>query len=244
MDVAELSLFLLLALIAEILGTVGGFGSSLFFVPIAGFFFEFHVALAVTGLFHITSNISKVVLFHRGISKRIVLYLGIASVLAVLVGAFLSTRLDAQSLELFLGFFLIALSVGFLLKPSFMLKANKSSLIWSGLSSGFAAGLLGTGGAIRGLALSSFALGKDAFVSTSALIDLGVDLSRTGVYFFEGYFDSVELTIILWLAAVSAVGSYIGKLILNRISEEQFRKVVLWLILFVGIATVSAGFFK
>lgn len=244
MDVAELSLFLLLALIAEILGTVGGFGSSLFFVPIAGFFFEFHVALAVTGLFHITSNISKVVLFHRGISKRIVLYLGIASVLAVLVGAFLSTRLDAKSLELFLGFFLIALSVGFLLKPSFMLKANKSSLIWSGLSSGFAAGLLGTGGAIRGLALSSFALGKDAFVSTSALIDLGVDLSRTGVYFFEGYFDSVELTIILWLAAVSAVGSYIGKLILNRISEEQFRKVVLWLILFVGIATVSAGFFK
>jgi len=244
MDVAKLSLFLLLALIAEILGTVGGFGSSLFFVPIAGFFFEFHVALAVTGLFHITSNISKVVLFHRGISKRIVLYLGTASVLAVLVGAFLSTQVEAKSLELFLGFFLIALSLWFLLKPSFMLNANKSSLIWSGMSSGFAAGLLGTGGAIRGLALSSFALGKDAFVSTSALIDLGVDLSRTGVYFFEGYFKSVELSIILWLAAVSAVGSYIGKLILNRISEDQFRKVVLWLILFVGISTIAAGIFK
>jgi uncharacterized membrane protein YfcA len=125
-----------------------------------------------------------------------------------------------------------------------MLKPNKSSLVWGGLTSGFAAGLLGTGGAIRGLALSSFALGKEAFVSTSALIDLGVDLSRTGVYFFEGYFKSVELSIILWLAVVSALGSYIGKLILNRISEEQFRKVVLWLILFVGIATISAVFFK
>jgi uncharacterized membrane protein YfcA len=94
------------------------------------------------------------------------------------------------------------------------------------------------------LALSSFALGKDAFVSTSALIDLGVDLSRTGVYFFEGYFKTVELSIILWLALVSVIGSYIGKLILNKISEDQFRKVVLWLILFVGIATAFTGIFK
>jgi uncharacterized membrane protein YfcA len=244
MDVAELSLFLFLALVAEILGTVGGFGSSLFFVPIAGFFFEFHVALAVTGLFHITSNLSKVVLFHRGISKQIVMYLGTASVISVLIGALLSTRIDAKSLEIFLGVFLIALSAVFLIRNDVMLKPNKSSLVWGGLTSGFAAGLLGTGGAIRGLALSSFALGKEAFVSTSALIDLGVDLSRTGVYFFEGYFKSVELSIILWLAVVSALGSYIGKLILNRISEEQFRKVVLWLILFVGIATISAVFFK
>jgi len=30
-------LFLFLALIAEILGTIGGFGSSVFFVPIANF---------------------------------------------------------------------------------------------------------------------------------------------------------------------------------------------------------------
>jgi len=244
MDVAELSLFLFLALVAEILGTVGGFGSSLFFVPIAGFFFEFHVALAVTGLFHITSNLSKVVLFHRGISKQIVMYLGTASVISVLIGALLSTRIDAKSLEIFLGVFLIALSAVFLIRNDVMLKPYKSSLVWGGLTSGFAAGLLGTGGAIRGLALSSFALGKEAFVSTSALIDLGVDLSRTGVYFFEGFFKSVELSIILWLAVVSALGSYIGKLILNRISEEQFRKVVLWLILFVGIATVSAVFFK
>ncbi len=244
MEAADLIVFLVLALAAEILGTLGGFGSSLFFVPIAGFFFEFHVALAVTGLFHITSNLSKVVLFHRGISKRIVQYLGSASVLSVLLGAFLSTRVEAKNLEIILGVFLIALSALFLLRSNIVLKPNKSSLVWGGLTSGFAAGLLGTGGAIRGLTLSSFALGKEAFISTSALVDLGVDLSRTGVYFFEGYFKTVELSIILWLALVSVVGSYIGKLILNRISEEQFRKVVLWLILGVGIATVFTGFFK
>jgi uncharacterized membrane protein YfcA len=121
MEAADLIVFLVLALAAEILGTLGGFGSSLFFVPIAGFFFEFHVALAVTGLFHITSNLSKVVLFHRGISKRIVLYLGSASVLSVLLGAFLSTRVEAKNLEIILGVFLIIEDIiaGFKGKESF-----------------------------------------------------------------------------------------------------------------------------
>ena len=31
-----------MALIAEIIGTIGGFGSSVFFVPIGNFYFDFH----------------------------------------------------------------------------------------------------------------------------------------------------------------------------------------------------------
>lgn len=242
MEPTALILFLVLALVAEILGTVGGFGSSLFFVPVAGLFFEFHIALAITGLFHITSNISKVILFHKGIVWRSVLFLGIASVVSVLLGAWLSTAFDGKFLKLLLGVFLIALSTLFLLKNNISLKPTKGSLVFGGLTSGFAAGLLGTGGAIRGLALASFGLGKDAFVATSALIDLGVDLSRTGIYFFEGYFDSVSMPLLLWLVLVSALGSFLGKLILDRISEQQFRRVVLWLILGVGIFTLASFF--
>ncbi|MDP1803330.1 MAG: sulfite exporter TauE/SafE family protein, partial [Bacteroidota bacterium] len=37
MEMEFLIYFILLALFAEVIGTVGGFGSSLFFVPIAGF---------------------------------------------------------------------------------------------------------------------------------------------------------------------------------------------------------------
>ncbi len=242
MEPTELILFLVLALVAEVLGTIGGFGSSLFFVPVAGLFFEFHIALAITGLFHITSNISKVILFHKGIVWRSVLFLGIASVLSVLIGAWLSTTFDGKILKILLGIFLIALSSLFLLKNNITLKPTKGSLVLGGLTSGFAAGLFGTGGAIRGLALASFGLGKDAFVATSALIDLGVDVSRTGIYYFEGYFDSVSLQLLLWLVVISALGSYLGKLILAKISEQQFRLVVLWLIFGVGIFTIGSLF--
>jgi uncharacterized membrane protein YfcA len=59
----NLYLFILLALLAEIAGTVGGFGSSLFFVPIASYFLDFHSVLGITALFHVSSNLSKIAFF-------------------------------------------------------------------------------------------------------------------------------------------------------------------------------------
>jgi hypothetical protein len=42
-----------LALLAEILETVGGFASSLFFIPIASYFLDIHSVLGITALFHV-----------------------------------------------------------------------------------------------------------------------------------------------------------------------------------------------
>ncbi len=44
---------------AEIFGTVGGFGSSVFFVPMASYFLDFQTVLGVTALFHLSSNMTK-----------------------------------------------------------------------------------------------------------------------------------------------------------------------------------------
>ena len=70
----EVSLyFLLLAMIAEITGTIGGFGSSVFFVPIASFFFDFQSVLGLTAIFHLSSNISKIALFRKGLNKKLLI---------------------------------------------------------------------------------------------------------------------------------------------------------------------------
>ena len=83
-------IFFSLALLAEILGTLGGFGSSLFFIPIASFFFEFQTVLGVTGVFHVFSNLTKIGLFRKGVNYKVVLWIGIPSVITVLIGAYFS----------------------------------------------------------------------------------------------------------------------------------------------------------
>ena len=86
--------FIFLALIAEIAGTIGGFGSSVFFVPIGNFYFDFHSVLGLTAIFHLSSNLSKIALFKKGIDKKILLNIGIPSVIFVIIGGFLTTLLN------------------------------------------------------------------------------------------------------------------------------------------------------
>ncbi|MCP6335986.1 hypothetical protein NL449_28610, partial [Klebsiella pneumoniae] len=79
----------------------------------------------------------------------------------------------------------------------------------AGALSGGMAGLVGTGGAVRGLALAAFALPKEVFVATSAAIDLGIDLARAGAYFANGYVHVHDLVYLPMLAVVAIAGSWL-----------------------------------
>jgi uncharacterized membrane protein YfcA len=232
-------LFFLIALFSEVVGTVAGFGSSVFFVPLAGFFFDFHHVLALTSILHVFSNAAKLALFGRHVRWRLLFLLGIPSILCVIVGAFLSARLEFKFTELILGVFLIAFSLFFFLKPVAKLSATGFNALTCGGIAGFFAGLIGTGGAIRGLALAAFDLEKGTFVATSAAIDSGVDFSRMIVYLRNNYLTENFYWYIPGLLLVAFAGSYLGKLALNRIGQKNFRKVVLFLIFVIGLTTLG-----
>jgi len=231
-------LFILAALLAEILGTIGGFGSSLFFVPVASYFFDFETVLGITALFHVSSNLVKIALFRHGFDKRLFLLVGIPSVLGVIVGAYLSAFAPSFWLEWTMAIFLILFSAFLLLWQKLKVSDKASVSVSSGLISGLLAGLVGTGGAVRGIALSAFRLRMEVFIATSAFIDLLVDLSRSIVYYSNGYIHQEQWKWVLALIGVSIVGTWIGKKILQRISEDRFRVIVLYLIAGVGIATL------
>jgi uncharacterized membrane protein YfcA len=242
--VENLYLFILLALLAEILGTVGGFGSSLFFVPIASYFLDFHSVLGVTALFHVSSNLTKIVFFRKGFDKKLIVSLGIPALLFVIIGAYFSKYIETKVLEVSLAFFLVIISLFFLIFKNVKLKPTFYSAVGGGISSGLIAGLLGTGGAIRGLALSAFNLKMEVFIMTSAIIDLMIDSSRSVVYYVNGFVHKDDLYLIPILLLVSILGTFIGKKILDRISEERFRSMVLVLILFTGVITLGKLIFK
>lgn len=240
----NLALFILLALLAEILGTVGGFGSSLFFVPIASYFLDFHSVLGITALFHVSSNITKIAFFRKGFDKKLLLTIGVPAVLFVIIGSFISKYIETKILEIALATFLILISLFFLVFKNISIKPTLSNSILGGTLSGLIAGLLGTGGAIRGMTLAAYNLKMEVFIATSAIIDLAIDSSRSFVYTYNGYVHQHDLYLIPILLAVSIVGTYIGKKILSRISETQFKSIVLVLILITGLITLFKIIFK
>lgn len=237
-------IFYLLALLAEILGTISGFGSSILFVPIASLFFDFKIILGVTAVFHVFSNLSKIVLFRKGINKQIVIKLGIPAVVFVVLGALLSNYLPQQEMELVLSVFLLMVSIYVVVYSQRQLQQNNRNLITGGIASGFVAGLIGTGGAIRGIVLAAFNLEKDLFIATSALIDLGVDSSRAVVYYLNGYMTAEIVIILPALILISIVGTWIGKRLLNYIPQKQFRYLVIILVIVTSVLQIVKYFFS
>ncbi|WP_416442436.1 sulfite exporter TauE/SafE family protein [Leeuwenhoekiella sp. A16] len=239
-----LPVFIILSIIAEILGTVGGFGSSVFFVPVANYFLDFQSVLGITALFHLSSNVTKIAFFKKGIDKKLVLYLGIPAVIFVFIGGILSRYFEGFWLTIALGIFLVLLSLIFLIYKKLVLAESKRNAIVGGALSGFFAGILGTGGAIRGITMSAFKMDKAKFIATSAVIDLGIDFTRSFVYYYNGYIHNHDLYLIPILVIVGIVGTYIGKKLLDKISQDQFRTGVLFLILLIGIITLIITIFK
>ena len=135
-------IFLLLALLSEIVGTVGGFGSSVFFVPLAGFFFDFKTVLGLTGLLHVFSNIAKLVLFRQHIQWSLIWKIGVPSVLLVIAGAWLSNHVQFQYAEILLGLFCMFFAVLFWYKPDLTLQPTNSNAVAGGGVAGFLAGFI------------------------------------------------------------------------------------------------------
>lgn len=230
--------FLLLALVAEVIGTIGGFGSSVFFVPIANFYFDFETVLGLTAMFHVASNLSKIAQFRKGLNKKLIFYLGVPAVLFVIVGGLLAKYVNKEYLELALGMFLIVLSLLFLVKKDLAIKDGNAEAIAGGTLSGFLAGLLGTGGAVRGLTMVAFNLEKNMFIATSAVIDFGVDFTRTIVYFLNGFIRVEFLIYIPFLVIIGWTGTWMGKWALNYIPQDKFKRLSLLLILMIGVVTL------
>jgi uncharacterized membrane protein YfcA len=143
---------------------------------------------------------------------------------------------------LVLGVFFVLFSLFLIINRDFTLFPSKTNGVLGGSLSGFAAAVLVAGGAIRGLTLAPFNVEKATFLATSALIDFGVDSSRFVVYYSQDYITKYMLWKAPILLIISFFGTWIGMKLLHKISQENFRKIVLWLILMVGLTSVIKYF--
>jgi uncharacterized membrane protein YfcA len=169
-------------------------------------------------------------LFRKGISIYLLLGIGVPAIIFVGVGAYLSAIIPVKSLKIIMPIVLIGVSLVLLVKKS-SLQKTAMNMFLGGSISGFFAGIIGSGGAIRGLVLMAFDLSKDAFIATSAAIDLGVDITRGVIYIWNGFVKSDVLILLPFFIGVSFFGSYVGKLILKYVSEHYFKYLVLAVII-------------
>ena len=227
-------LFFLGAFVAEIIGTIAGFGSSTVFLPIALVFFDFKTALTLVAFFHLFGNLTRIVYFHKGMDMKVFVLFAIPSVIAAFIGAYLVNYLPYEILKGLLGIFLIIYSLWALTNHYLKIKNKTRSTIIGGVVSGFIAGLIGTGGAVRGAMLNALVKNKNKYIATAASVAFVVDLTRIPIYIAQGYLRENMMWYLSILFVIALIGSYLGKIVVDRVPQKEFRVIVLLAVLTAG----------
>ncbi len=230
-----LGIFLVCACVAEVIGTMAGFGAATVLTPIAGFFMPIKTAVAVVACFHLFGNASRLYFFKRAVDWTIVPYFGLTGVVLSFAGAQASAWLPAPFIRILLGGFLILyVALEAFRVTAVRVPATTSTLLVGGVWSGLIAGLIGTGGAIRSVCLLAFGLPKEIYIGTSAVIALLVDATRLPVYLTQRVIPARLVPVVLALTVVAFVGAWVGQRLVRRVSPVRFQQFVLLMLIVIG----------
>ena len=146
------------AALAAAVAIWAGFGAATILAPILAWILDLKQAIFLVASFHGFQSLVRVVAFRNAIAWRLVAHFGITAVAFSFLGSALSAAAPSTLLRTALGLFLIA---------------DAGSGLWRAAparASGFMAGLIGTGGALRAFFLHRFLPERHAYVATSAAI--------------------------------------------------------------------------
>jgi len=226
---------------AEVLGTMAGFGAATVLTPIAAWFLDIKTAIALVAAFHLIGNASRLVFFGRFINWRTWLLFGVTGVALSGIGARVAATLPSPMIQAAFGAFLLLYVAASSMSSWLVLPSHPLTLLGGGIASGFVAGLLGTGGAIRSACLLAFRLPKEAYLGTSAAIALVVDATRLPIYLAERLLPVSMAWLVAALVPVGFGGAWVGQRLVRRLSAAAFRRAVLALLAAMGIKLLWDG---
>ncbi len=222
-----LGLIALLSFVAGATASVVGFGIGSLLTPAIATRVGTNVAIAVVVLPHLAGGLLRGWRLRRSIDWRILVRFGILSAAGGLIGALVFARLAPDALGRVLGALLIVTATAGLTGWSERWKPQ-GLLVWMlGALSGFFGGVVGNQGGLRAAALSAFRLEPAAFVATSTVIGVMIDLVRAPIYLVRAGADLVDLwpLVVACIAGV-LVGTLFGERILLGLSRARFRQVI------------------
>ena len=246
-----------------ILTLFSGFGLGSLLLPVFALFFPLENAVAATAIVHLCNNLFKVGLLGRHARGDIVLRFGLPAALAALLGALLLARLahtapllsyalgtrqcHVTPLSLVLGGLIVLFAVLELLPGMERWSVDRRWIPLGGALSGFCGGLSGHQGALRAAFLVRSGLGRDAFLGTSVVCAVLVDVSRLAVYGWAAYRqpehsagDARAPGLIVAATLAAFLGSWLGSRWVRKVTLHALQRCVgvgLWLL---GIA-IAAG---
>ena len=251
----------LVALAVSIASLFSGFGLGTVLMPAFALFFPLPVAIAATAVVHLANNIFKVALVGRHADWKVVVRFALPAAIAAIAGAWLLVWLSwlpvptsyhvedrvfqVTIVKTAVGILIIGFALFELVPGLKRLSFDSRLLPVGGIISGLLGGFSGNQGALRSAFLIKSGLNPKAFIGTTTVSAVVVDLVRVPIYGASFYFkDGIHISAdLLWLVLTAIIfaflGSFIGSRLMGKIEIRMLQNIVGAMLILVGLGLIT-----
>lgn len=241
-DASQL-LIVFVALLSSAIASVSGFGIGSLLTPTLALQMDLKLAVALVTIPHFVATALRCFMLRKHIDKSVCINFGIASAIGGLVGA-LGHNLSGSPILVSL-FSILLVFAGFLnasgLSDKFVIPKRLAPFV--GVVSGIFGGMVGNQGGIRSAALLSMELSKESLVASATVVGVIVDSARLPIYILQNGLEFSKHAQLLCVMTIACIlGTCFGKMLLSKIPDAIFRRIVGALILALGAYMFSKLF--
>ncbi len=233
---------LIVGLAAGALSGVIGTGSSIMLLPVLVYRFGPKQAVPIMAIAALMSNVAKVAAWWREVDWKAFAAYTLPGVPAAALGARTLLVLPSHVIDIALGLFFLAM-----IPTRHWLRANSFSVrLWhlavAGAAIGFVTGIVLSTGPLSVPAFTSYGLARGAFLSTEAASSLFLMISKAVTFRQFGALPWPAIAQGLIIGSAVMAGSFVGKVVVQRMDLRTFEVLLDALLLCSGCALLYAAF--
>jgi len=223
------------ALVGSVVGGVAGFGAGLVLLPIIAWTLGVREAAPVLTITMLLGNVSRIWWSRGEIDRAVTVRFLAGAVPATALGAVLYAGVSVESLRWVMGGFLIAAVPARRLLLTRWLHIRLRHFPVLGAAVGMLSGLVVATGPVLTPFLLAHGLRRGAYIATEAVCALGMHAARAATF--------TRLSLLTWdtllvggaLGSVMFAGSWLGRRLLDRMTDRAFLLLVEALLLVMGL---------
>lgn len=225
---------IIVGLVAGTLSGSVGFGGGMILLPVITYFYGVEVAVPVSTIAQLMSNVSRALMGWRQIEWRHVAWFLVLALPFTALGAFGFAVVDKVVMTRLLCVFLIVFSI-MKLRGKMKLPRSRATMLVGGGLTGFINGLLGISGPLSSAVFLSLELSPVAYIVSEATAAAAMHVVKAVTY---GKFDLMSWPIFLnglFIGCAMMAGNFVALRLIRHARKKQYQRLVAGVMIAVSV---------
>lgn len=238
--ITDLIVIFLISFIAATISGAAGFGGALLMLPFLASVVGIKAAVPILTIGQIFGNASRVWFGRKDLKWKPIVYFLATAIPLTMLGSYWFNAINGDKIKMGIGILLLLIVVCRRLNTKQMSMGNNGMLLGGGLT-GFLSGIAGSAGPLGAAFFLGLNLTAVAYVASEAFTALIMHLVKTMVYNKYALIGLTELYYGLFIGLAMILGSWVGKMIIGKLSKDKFIVLVECLLVVSGLQMIYAA---